>query len=766
MCNRFSRSVITGIAIWLALGGAVAEETALDRYVATPDDHYFWEQVGSDKEWFYKTYFLRLISQQWRDENEVDRSVWEHELIVTIPDILRSHAKNTVVLLVDGGVNEQTPIRRGEDLVGAIANALGAVVAIVRQVPNQPLRFADEEDNPRREDEILAYSMNKYMETGDETWPVHLAMTKSVVRAMDALQDYLLTTKGRRIDDFILLGASKRGWATWLTAAVDERIKAIMPISIDILKLKDQFNHHWGSYGFYAPAVADYIAYDFGCRLQSTRGMELQRMIDPYYYRDRYTMPKLLINSAGDQFFVSDSADLYYDDLPEPKYLRNTFNTDHRHGSTAELEQTLISGLLWVDDVNRGRNSPAFDYQTDDNGTIRLEITNGRTPDNVLLWQAVNPQARDFRLEAIGEAWTHSRLTREAEGVYSGQVEVPAQGFIAYAVELRYDQDDYGGLFDLNQYYTTKVSILPKGLPFAGTACHSEQTGNLENPGVWSHQSGIGVISGWFCGDEVEIELDGAKYLKAASGTPRKDTQAACGDTDNGFGLLYNFNLLGDGEHRVRALIDGREFDAAKFDVTTFGEPFIRGLSGNYQVENFPFHGDTLSLTWQESQQNFAIGGVDFEPSEAPWGEAPANAPRGNLENPAHPSYQSGISVISGWVCDAEKVEIDIDGKRRLQAAYGTPRGDTQGVCGDTDNGFGVLYNMNLLGQGEHWLRILADGVEVDRAAFFVTTLGDAFMRGLEAELILPEFPAPNQQTGLIWDESRQNFMIQGASGM
>ena len=52
---------------------------------------------------------------------------------------------------------------------------------------------------------------------------------------------------------------------------------------------------------------------------------------------------------------------------------------------------------------------------------------------------------------------------------------------------------------------------------------------------------------------------------------------------------------------------------------------------------------------------------------------------------------QSGIGVISGWVCTASHIEIVIDEVATLAAAYGTDRGDTVGECGDADNGFGLL---------------------------------------------------------------------------
>ena len=91
----------------------------------------------------------------------------------------------------------------------------------------------------------------------------------------------------------------------------------------------------------------------------------------------------------------------------------------------------------------------------------------------------------------------------------------------------------------------------------AGQAATTEEEpeliGDLENPGAASFQSGLGLISGWVCEAEaVEIELNGVPQA-AAYGTERLDTESACGDTDNGFGLLFNWNLLGDGEHEVVA---------------------------------------------------------------------------------------------------------------------------------------------------------------------------------------------------------------------
>src|SRR5436309_2844078 len=100
----------------------------------------------------------------------------------------------------------------------------------------------------------------------------------------------------------------------------------------------------------------------------------------------------------------------------------------------------------------------------------------------------------------------------------------------------------------------------------------------LENPQPHSAQSGIGVISGWAChATRIEIEIDGAK-TQAAYGTSREDTRPVCGDANNGFGLLFNWNLLSNGTHRVRALVDGQEFANATVTVTTVGAEFLQGV--------------------------------------------------------------------------------------------------------------------------------------------------------------------------------------------
>ena len=290
--------------------------------------------------------------------------------------------------------------------------------------------------------------------------------------------------------------------------------------------------------------------------------------------------------------------------------------------------------------------------------------------------------------------------------------------------------------------------------------------GTLENPKPGSFQSGIGIISGWVCeADLIEVTFEngttGAVTTEPVGyGTSRADTADKCGDSNNGFGLLFNWNRLGDGQHTVRVSADGEEFARSTFTVTTLGEEFRRGLSKEVEVLDFPTSGEVATLQWQEAQQNFVLvsnrdsrGGSNLYPLMAA------------LENPAPGSYQSGIGIISGWVCEADLIEVTFENGTTgavttEPVGYGTSRADTADKCGDSNNGFGLLFNWNRLGDGQHTVRVSADGEEFAWSAVTVTTLGEEFRRGLSKEVEVLDFPTSGEVATLQWQEAQQNFVL------
>jgi hypothetical protein len=311
-----------------------------------------------------------------------------------------------------------------------------------------------------------------------------------------------------------------------------------------------------------------------------------------------------------------------------------------------------------------------------------------------------------------------------------------------------------GGWHILATQLSHAVGVLLCLLMVTGPGVSRAQVqGVLENPHPSSFQSGIGVVSGWVCNaTQIEIEFDGIR-VQAGYGTLRGDTQSVCNDSNNGFGLLINWNLLGDGTHTVRALADGQEFAAATVTVTTLGVEFLTGVQGEFRVDDFPQSGQQSVLVWQQSVQNFVLKGEPGSSSGTTGSEGR------RLENPTPGSFQSGIGVVSGWVCTAQRIDIEFDGQR-VQAAYGTIREDTRVVCGDANNGFGLLVNWNLLNDGVHRVRALADGQEFANATIIVKTLGQEFLRGIGKSQRLLNFPQTGMDIIVAWEQSLQNFVI------
>ncbi|MHC4495501.1 MAG: PhoPQ-activated protein PqaA family protein, partial [Planctomycetota bacterium] len=262
-----SRHSLTIPAVLLFTTAQLAVGTPLDDYVAAPDSSYRYSVVKTVEGTGFTAYILELTSQSWRSADEVDRPLWKHWLTIVKPI---NAAGDKALLWINGGDNRGKAPDSADKMIVGVALGAGAVVADLRMVPNQPLVFPDG-GRPRSEDGIIAYSFNKALTTGDKTWPLLLPMVKSAVRAMDTIQKHLASLDSGAMDikEFVVSGGSKRGWTTWLTAAVDKRVVAIAPAVIDVLNMDEQMRHHFSAYGFHSDAIADYGEMNIFSRLDT-----------------------------------------------------------------------------------------------------------------------------------------------------------------------------------------------------------------------------------------------------------------------------------------------------------------------------------------------------------------------------------------------------------------------------------------------------------------------------------------------------------------
>jgi PhoPQ-activated pathogenicity-related protein len=407
----------------------------------------------------YTLYVYDLISQTWRTTADVDKPVWHHWLQVVVPTGTLSP---TALLLIDGGNNTSAAPTSTNPALVQDALMFHAVTIDLPDVPSEPLTFTGDPGHPRSEDAILAYSFNQYTThldangnplPGYESWPALLPMVKSAVRAMDAVQSVVPT-----VSNFVVTGYSKRGWTTWLTAAADNRVVGIIPGVFDVLNLGEQMMHHYSFYsgipagptfattsggsagasGFSA-SIQDYVGFNIPESVQTLGGQELGRVVDPYRYLNNghFNIPKLELNSTGDEFFIPDSAQYYFSDLPGTEnYLRYIPNTGHPLNAT----DTANSTASFYNAVINNLQLPQFTWTVQQDGSIRVKAIT--PPTNVVMWQATTPTYRDFRhgynSNASIPVYNSSTLTDQGNQVYIASVPTPATGATAFFVQLTF----------------------------------------------------------------------------------------------------------------------------------------------------------------------------------------------------------------------------------------------------------------------------------------------------------------------------------------
>jgi PhoPQ-activated pathogenicity-related protein len=430
-----------GVALLAALLTAAAPATArasLPDYIKKADPSFEWKLKGQTKNDQGTVYDLHLVSQTWQGIK------WEHQLQVYVPKGVKP--TETLVLWNQGGKSSPANIALGMDL----AKKANAPVAFLYGIPNQPLL------GDKREDALIAETFVRYLNSDDETWPLLFPMVKSLVKAMDALQAFAMQQWNTMVRWFVVTGASKRGWTTWLTGAVDLRVKAIAPLVIDTLNMQAQLPHQLKSYGRYSEMIGDYTARGLVPMPKTERAQKLWKMVDPWNYREQLKMPTLILNGANDPYWTVDALNLYWDDLKSPRWVEYVPNAGHnlvekKADKKSDLSRATNTLGVFARHQIHGLKMPQLTWKHDDaNGKARLTVQCDPPPKNARLWVA-DAETRDFR----EKTWKEYPAGVDG-GKVTATVAPPTAGYRVFYAELEYEVDG------LTYYLSTQVRVLEK----------------------------------------------------------------------------------------------------------------------------------------------------------------------------------------------------------------------------------------------------------------------------------------------------------------
>jgi len=411
----------TRVAAWIAIASMLLAmapaQKPLDDYFKRAEPAYRWEKRDEKRVENGTIYTLFMISQTWQGIE------WDHFVQIFYPD--KPRFPRFATLLNTGG----TPSAGNEAIGMLVAQRSGAPFVILYGIPKQPLYGG------LYEDALIVYTWQKFLETGDPTWPLHFPMAKAVLKCMDTVQAFLKEAGKPVPQKFLITGASKRGWTTWLVGASrDRRVAGIAPMVIDTLNLPAQVPHHLEFYrGVPSEQISDYTQAGMLEKLNTPEGRKLVELEDPYSYRDRYTMPKLIINGTNDRYWALDALNLYWDGLPNPKWVLYVPNSGHGLEDRLRVYNTMAA---FVRALAQERSLPKMEWQfrPTEQG---LELTVKSTPaaKEAYLWVASTP-VHDFR-----DAKWQSRPMERTRNGWRGTLPKPKEGWSACFAELVFEQD-------------------------------------------------------------------------------------------------------------------------------------------------------------------------------------------------------------------------------------------------------------------------------------------------------------------------------------
>lgn len=412
----------------------VTPETALQSYLNNDDTSFKWEVKDSFELGEVKAYDLLLTSQKWREHT------WKHQLTVFVPKEVAYDGSLLFITggsLTDGMPNWKEKEKRGSETapMAQMAQKNRAVVAVIRQVPMQPLY-----DGDLVEDQLISFTLHNYKKDKDFTWPLLFPMVKSAVRGMDAIQEFSKKKLKKDISRFTVAGASKRGWTTWLTGASDKRVEAIGPMVIDVLNMPVSLDYHLTAWNEYSEQINDYIKLEIPQTVNTEDGNALTQMIDPYSYRSKLTMPKLIFIGTNDEYWPVDAVKNYIKDIPGENYIHYTPNAGHNLDG-GEKALKALSGF-WGRTLNKKPYADLSYKLSFDKTSATLSVdSNSEDLKAVYLW-STKSEDRDFR----DETWEANKINMTTGRATTQKILFPKKGFKAFYIDLEY-ADPNGGTY-------------------------------------------------------------------------------------------------------------------------------------------------------------------------------------------------------------------------------------------------------------------------------------------------------------------------------
>ncbi len=238
----------------------VLEPTALDRYVQAPDAAAVTNHVptvtqlargASDQ---FTAYTMDIASLVWESEQPTNPNLWRHNLTIIHPDNLSSQTMLLYLNTNETGAARPTSV---DPALSSFAVQSKMAVAVLDQVPNQP-SFYPAFGEAVKGNKFISASLKTFLDTNDPNTIVFFPIAKAAKKAMDTVRTFMANPNPPAqggsgnyppvlIEDCIVFAGSEDswmgGWASYMAAIADTRVRGLISLGFDGAGLREQFGY-------------------------------------------------------------------------------------------------------------------------------------------------------------------------------------------------------------------------------------------------------------------------------------------------------------------------------------------------------------------------------------------------------------------------------------------------------------------------------------------------------------------------------------------
>ena len=381
------------------------------KYVSRPDPISKWTVGVQRSDGDAKFFEAQLISQDWG-------GVWEHKIQAYSP--AKPLADDLAVIFM---MSQPSALGTLADA----ANKIGLPCANLGGFPCKSFGQVGEAG-------LLAGTMI-YFKTGDPNYATFCPLVRAAVRTMDCIEAESPKALGKPIKRFILVGHSKAGGTAWWSAILDPRVAGIVVVGADLLNIKAQDD-------IYPTINLEQFLPKGTLAFDREAFMKMLYTADPYQWRAKLTVPKLVIQGANDEHFVTGATGLYYDNLPGGKWVLNLPNATHGGaGQAGEMPNTQTADTLvaMAKSIATKKPLPQLNGKfVPANDKLTVTVDCPAAAKQALLWSAQS-SSRDFRYSK----WTSQEMKPVGSPAWTAKEElhIAKEKHHAVFVSVELEQD-------------------------------------------------------------------------------------------------------------------------------------------------------------------------------------------------------------------------------------------------------------------------------------------------------------------------------------